>query len=264
MQNYFYHDGNQQKGPVNLKELKSLPLTKETLIWQEGMSEWKKAGEVLDFNDYFKTIPPPISASKPLESDVKPPVMHAVSDSSANRSGSGKLKMGLGIAIIAVAAVSFLGYIQTTKEDLVDEAVKEQQVQANERKAEEERIKMEALELEKKTIRNRITDYIGYNTTYNAEVFGGINNVMVKVSNNTEYPIDEVVIRVKYIKDNGGLWTTYDVRVRNIAAKGTSIERADDSNRGTKLECEILSIKSEGLNLCFEGVQGGEDPYRCR
>jgi hypothetical protein len=43
---YYYHDGNKQKGPLNASQLKSLGLKPDTLIWSEGFEDWKPLREV--------------------------------------------------------------------------------------------------------------------------------------------------------------------------------------------------------------------------
>jgi hypothetical protein len=271
MKTFYYHNGQEQKGPVSLDELKALPVNKDTMIWREGMQEWRKAGEVEDLKEFFSSIPPPLITSPPKiqqQTQVIPP--RAIEQSSP--SNSGRLKIGLGLLIAVIGMIGIYGYWQNTKREIVTEAVKEQQniaalqkMEIDDKKREEERQVREAIELKKESIRNQILKYVQKGVTYNIEAFGGLNNVLVTVVNNTEYPIEEVIVRVSYIKGNGGLWTTYDVLVRNIAAKGSASARADDSNRGTKIETEILSIKSKALDLCFDNmVQGGKDPYRCR
>ena len=76
MRQYFYSDGQQQLGPVTKEELQSKGITKETLVWYEGLSEWKKAGEVEDLADFFPNIPtpPPI----PEQKTTTPPSMPKV------------------------------------------------------------------------------------------------------------------------------------------------------------------------------------------
>ena len=62
MRKYFIHDGHEKKGPFNSEELKGLKLKKEMLVWHDGLTEWMKAGDIEDLNDYFveKKIPPPL------------------------------------------------------------------------------------------------------------------------------------------------------------------------------------------------------------
>lgn len=59
MKQYYYSDGQQQLGPLSKEELQSKGITKETLVWYEGLSEWTKAGELEDLADLFPNIPTP-------------------------------------------------------------------------------------------------------------------------------------------------------------------------------------------------------------
>ena len=43
MQKYFFANGNEQRGPYSLEELASFGLRPDTLVWHEGMSEWRRA-----------------------------------------------------------------------------------------------------------------------------------------------------------------------------------------------------------------------------
>lgn len=51
-------------GPFTIKMLKEMAdqkqVTKETLVWQEGMANWLPASQVLDLTSIFDSIPPPI------------------------------------------------------------------------------------------------------------------------------------------------------------------------------------------------------------
>ena len=73
MKQYYYLDGQQQFGPLSKEELQGKNITKETLVWYEGLSEWTKAGEVEDLADLFPNIPtpPPIPDAKTIAS---PPI----------------------------------------------------------------------------------------------------------------------------------------------------------------------------------------------
>ena len=57
MKQYYYSDGQQQIGPISKDELKLKGITKETLVWCEGLSNWTKAGEIEDLADLFPNIP---------------------------------------------------------------------------------------------------------------------------------------------------------------------------------------------------------------
>ncbi|WP_444995653.1 SPFH domain-containing protein [Aliikangiella sp. IMCC44359] len=54
----------QPEGPFNIKQLKLLiadgSVTRDSLIWCEGMSEWEKSGEIEAVKSLFTSVPPPL------------------------------------------------------------------------------------------------------------------------------------------------------------------------------------------------------------
>ena len=64
-QEYYYADGRERRGPVDLETLRSLGITRDTLVWREGMPDWQPAGEVPELSSFFvlpgrSSAPPPI------------------------------------------------------------------------------------------------------------------------------------------------------------------------------------------------------------
>lgn len=53
---YFYSDGR-KKGPVTLEQLKKKNIQKETLIWYEGLDDWKPAKEIRELDEIFELNP---------------------------------------------------------------------------------------------------------------------------------------------------------------------------------------------------------------
>jgi len=55
---------NQQSGPYDLAQLQQMAqqgtLTRETLVWREGMAQWQEAGTVQDLAGLFAAVPPPL------------------------------------------------------------------------------------------------------------------------------------------------------------------------------------------------------------
>jgi len=66
MKQYYYTDCKNQFGPFSKIELKNIGISKETLVWFEGLSDWKKAIEIEDLADLFpqKQTPPPLPNQK--------------------------------------------------------------------------------------------------------------------------------------------------------------------------------------------------------
>jgi len=61
---YFVAVNGQQTGPFTMNILKEMALknelTRETLVWKQGMSQWQAAGEQSDLSGLFGSVPPPI------------------------------------------------------------------------------------------------------------------------------------------------------------------------------------------------------------
>lgn len=61
---YYTAVNGKQTGPFDMAALKQQAqggmLTKDTLVWAQGMAEWSKAGEVPDIASIFGAMPPPL------------------------------------------------------------------------------------------------------------------------------------------------------------------------------------------------------------
>jgi len=60
MKYYFYSDGGKQKGPLAFEQLKDENIDKDTLVWFEGLADWKPANEINELDTFFQLDPPPI------------------------------------------------------------------------------------------------------------------------------------------------------------------------------------------------------------
>jgi len=60
MKKYFYSNGKEKHGPLSLDELKQDDISKDTLIWFEGLDDWTLAGELDEMKPILELQPPPI------------------------------------------------------------------------------------------------------------------------------------------------------------------------------------------------------------
>lgn len=60
MKKYFYSNGSEKQGPLSFEELKNENISPETLIWFEGLENWKPAKDIKLFDEIFRFLPPPI------------------------------------------------------------------------------------------------------------------------------------------------------------------------------------------------------------
>jgi len=110
--------------------------------------------------------------------------------------------------------------------------------------------------------------FIAVNTSdYRTGFLGGIKDLQVIVRNQTEYPLDNVVVSVQYMKGNGDVFKTEQYTINDVPAKGTKSVSASSSRKGQKVALKLVSITSQPMNLCWsvgKVVAPGEvDPYKC-
>jgi hypothetical protein len=110
--------------------------------------------------------------------------------------------------------------------------------------------KMLQVEDDKSNIRNNITTYIvAERNEYTYNPLGGIKNLQISVTNNTNYTVDNIRIKVSYIKANGDLWKNEFLDFNLVAPQTKATIKVPDTNRGTSINYEIVSIKSSALGL---------------
>jgi hypothetical protein len=61
MKKYYYSDGVNQHGPFTKEELREKHISRETLVWFQGMANWQPAGTVQELGDIFFMPPPPLT-----------------------------------------------------------------------------------------------------------------------------------------------------------------------------------------------------------
>ena len=100
---YFIHDGQNEKGPFDLEQLKREKLVKDTPIWYEGLEKWTTAGEVEELKVLFITTPTP----PPLKPTVIPTLKTSAPLTSANNNAgvSASKKKSLMIIIVPIVII---------------------------------------------------------------------------------------------------------------------------------------------------------------
>jgi hypothetical protein len=102
---------------------------------------------------------------------------------------------------------------------------------------------------------------------YHTRFLGGIKDLKVIVKNQTEYPLDNVVVSVEYMKGNGEVFKTEQYSVNNVPAKGVQSVDAADSRKGQKVAITLISITSQPMNFCWAvnkpAPAGNPDPFMC-
>lgn len=117
MQKFYIHKDDKQQGPFTTDELKDQKISRDTMVWFEGADIWKKAIEVDDLKEIFKSIPPPLQTNSPV---IPPPLVDnkpkEVSKPTVDEKPT-KKKTTLIIVVVAVLLVGGLGtFIYTNQQ----------------------------------------------------------------------------------------------------------------------------------------------------
>lgn len=65
MRTYYINNGNENAGPFTLEELKNQEIKENTLVWYQGMDEWKHAIDLVEFKPFFFIFPTSIKQPHP-------------------------------------------------------------------------------------------------------------------------------------------------------------------------------------------------------
>lgn len=282
MTKYYLHDGIQEQGPFDFEELKIKNVTKDTKVWHEGLDNWTTAGEISELKDLLiRKTPPPFNNSK---EDLKPPKLEDVPNpQTLPIIEKKKSKLFFFIIICILIISSIVGWLiyQNVENGETIESLTEQISSQYETLSTQESILTEQsdAEQEKSRINSAITqknmkyrnnwnNYINASSnSYRYSEIGGISDLEVIVTNQTEYMLDEVEVLVSYVKTNGDYFKTETVTVYNIPANDSKSATAPESNRGTSVNLDIQGIISKKMHFCYSAgnwSNNSEDPYFCK
>ncbi len=104
---WYYSSGEQQLGPVDddtIKELASSgKINRTTMVWCEGMEDWKQAGET-QLVKLFPIEPPPVKGGPPPLPN-KSPSGNSSNNSTSNFGWGAYIIIAVVVVIIAVIAI---------------------------------------------------------------------------------------------------------------------------------------------------------------
>ena len=153
MQKYFLHKDGRQLGPYSKEELQQIRITRDTMIWFDGQSEWKEAKDIIELADLFRNQPPPFK-----EKTSNPPPFTAASSTfnSPNRDETKKENYSTLWVIVGILAICGIIYFvyggYRMKQDALQNQIDTQQQyldeQQAEQQAEEQRLEEEARQRE--------------------------------------------------------------------------------------------------------------------
>jgi cell division protein FtsB len=156
MSKFYIHIDDQQQGPFTTDELKDLKIARETMVWFEGEEDWKKAVEIEELQEIFKSIPPPL-VNKEIE-DAK---------ISIDKEKPSRKKKGLTVVVFVILLIGALGsywyIIQQAKQVEMLRQIEEQKIKIQEL----EDIKADRLAIEQKNAAIASQRQLEFESLYN-------------------------------------------------------------------------------------------------
>jgi len=111
MQKFYIHKDDKQQGPFSTDELKDQKISRDTMVWFEGADNWKKAIEVDNLKEIFKSIPPPLQTNSPV---IPPPLVdNKPKEVSKPTVGEKPMKKKIPIIIVFIVTVLLIGGLGT-------------------------------------------------------------------------------------------------------------------------------------------------------
>ena len=89
---------------------------------------------------------------------------------------------------------------------------------------------------------------------YSVGTFGGITDLQLTVTNRSVYPLDMVIVEVRYIQANKKVFKTENLYFRGIGAGAALMQQAPKSSRGVRVQYKIMTITSKELGLSYSGI----------
>lgn len=132
----------------------------------------------------------------------------------------------------------------------------------------DEQARVAALTAKNMEYRNNWTRYItASRSDYTTSGVGGIYGLSITISNETEYPLEYVWVAVDYITVNGYRHKREILTFENIKPRTRQALYAPDSERGTSVSYEIISVSAPAFKFCYDAGSVGNgstvDPWKC-
>jgi len=264
MSTYYLHDGRNEVGPLTIDILKKQKLTRNTPVRQKDTNSWMPAEKIGELKELVATR----KIKRPK--DIVPVMMERITDLHYRKP---KALYGglLGIALMAGISIYSINKATAQKEEQPSVVAETQQSIATTQKtaagitAKPEIEKPIEKEDATKAARLKWNKLISAsNSNYGIGFLGGIKDLSVTITNRSDYPIDEAIVKVTYIKANGGIWKTKYITINGVPAHDSKEQSVPDVGRGKKVKVSLYKVVSKKMKLSYtdgQKIKNAEDPY---
>lgn len=280
MRTYFIRNGQKVSGPFTLSMIKDLGLPGDTFIRYADAENWTTVNEVEELGAVKttsrKTAEPTPTPVIPYV-EVLPIASLQNNTASEERSNKKKKRLILFMSLVALLLALVIVSLTLVRTGTPSQAnvLPEAPVQPNAQVAmlaseiKEVPVKKDEAPDQAKLARKSWSKHIKVsNSNYAFGVLGGIHDLTVTFTNNTDYPLDEMTAKITYIKSNGKPWKTKTLTVYNVPAHGERKQQIEKVNRGKSVQVTIQKVRSSKMQFCYTAGKwasgNADDPYLCK
>jgi len=169
-----------------------------------------------------------------------------------------KILIGLVAVLIILVSASFMNSQSQSRSDFEKEMESAKYVDSV--------ASVEDLTAKNREIRNNWSNYFKVNNNkFSYYEIGGIENLQISFTNDSDYVVDNAYVDVCYVIDNGSCYKTESLLFKNVQPHSIVTQDAPNSSRGKKISLEFSQIYSSRLNFLYgqtvAGTRSSIDPY---
>ncbi len=272
MKQYYFHDGQSQQGPLDFEQLKNSKLTRDNLVWCEGMETWKVAGEMEELKSLFAAVPPPLPGNIKTPPPLTPEIPAATYTGKSKKKALIWIIIGASLgALLITALVIFLMFkscsnsknstptedsiavqaeaadddVEATKAAGTTKEKKSVNSNSNNELSEAERKENE----QKEAYRRNWSKHVYARANYDFGPFGIVINPTVTVTNSMPYTVNEVSVWLNYMLSTGSTWKSEKVTFYNVSPNSSATKNAPPTDRGSSIQTRIGKVSCNAIGL---------------
>ncbi|RYE53272.1 MAG: hypothetical protein EOP48_14760 [Sphingobacteriales bacterium] len=117
--------------------------------------------------------------------------------------------------------------------------------------------------------RNSLIENVTYDQPrYDRLAFGGLENISFNFFNDSKHTLDQVILKVHYIRTNGSESRTETIVLTNVEPRSRkNLSAPDNPANGVEVQVSIESMFCKSLNFCMYYPNTDitlPDPFKCR
>lgn len=268
----YYSNGMDIFGPVSVEAFSKNRYYRSTLIWYEGLSGWLSIEDCNELKHLIGTMHAPglDSKAQTAKGGSTPPLSKILPKAISKRMFYGLSILGLMLTVLL--AVQLTAYFNSNRDNNAAEQPFNSADSMQTGSTEQDTLLAVQQEAEKKTYRLNWSAFVAAapKDFKQANIMGGISNLVLRLTNKSPYAIDSAKVLVSYIKKNGEVFKTETMQFDHIGGNSNKELYAPESKKGVKVQCKIVNLVSREMDLCYSANThskvkvGVEDSCRCQ